>query len=96
MRELGSLSVDDGLEETFSEISRLSQKCRFSDCSHTSETGCAVLAAVQAGELSEQRYQNYIKMKKESEFNRMSYVEKRRKDKDFGKLVKATMKEKKR
>ncbi len=96
MRELGSLSVDDGLEETFSEISQLSQKCRFSDCSHRNETGCAVLAAIQAGELSEQRYRNYLKMKKESEFNRMSYVEKRRKDKDFGKLVKTTMKEKKR
>ncbi|KPJ94985.1 MAG: GTP-binding protein [Gammaproteobacteria bacterium SG8_11] len=96
MRELGSLSVDDGMEETFSEILELSQNCKFSNCSHTNEKGCAILAAIQAGDLSEQRYQNYLKMKKESEFNQMSYVEKRKKDKSFGKFVKMTMKNKKR
>lgn len=96
MRELGSMSVDDGLDETFSEIPELSQSCKFSNCSHTNEKGCAILAAIKAGDLSEQRYQNYLKMKKESEFNQMSYLEKRKKDKSFGKLVKTTMKDKKR
>jgi len=96
MRELGSLSVDEGLDETFSEIAELSQNCKFSNCSHTNEKGCAILAAIQAGDLSEQRYKNYLKMKKESEFNQMSYIEKRKKDKSFGKLIKTTMKNKKR
>ena len=96
MRELGSMSVDDGLNETFSEIPELSQSCKFSNCSHTNEKGCAILAAIKAGDLSEQRYQNYLKMKKESEFNQMSYIEKRKKDKSFGKLVKTTMKNKQR
>lgn len=96
MRELGSLSVDDGLDETFSEIPELSQRCKFSNCSHTNEKGCAIVSAIKAGELSEQRYQNYLKMKKESEFNQMSYFEKRKKDRNFGKLIKTTMKEKKR
>jgi ribosome biogenesis GTPase len=94
MRELGSMSVDDGLEETFSEILNLSHSCKFSDCSHTNEKGCAILATIAAGELSEQRYQNYLKMKKESEYNQMSYLEKRRKDKSFGKMVKSVMKDK--
>jgi ribosome biogenesis GTPase len=96
MRELGNMSVDDGLDETFSEILELSQICKFSNCSHTNEKGCAILAAIKAGDLSEQRYQNYLKMKKESEFNQMSYLEKRKKDKSFGKFVKLTMKNKQR
>jgi ribosome biogenesis GTPase len=96
MRELGSMSVDDGLDETFSEIAELSQICKFANCSHTNENGCAILAAIKAGDLSEQRYQNYLKMKKEAEFNQMSYFEKRKKDKSFGKLVKSTMKNKQR
>ena len=96
MRELGSMSVDDGLDQTFSEILELSQSCKFSNCSHTNETGCAILAAINTGELSEQRYQNYLKMKKESEFNQMSYLEKRKKDKSFGKFVKSIMKNKQR
>lgn len=96
MRELGSMSVDDGLDETFSEILELSQTCKFANCSHTNEKGCSILAAINAGDLSEQRYQNYLKMKKESEFNQMSYLEKRKKDKSFGKLIKSTMKNKQR
>lgn len=96
MRELGSMSVDEGLDETFSEILNLSQRCKFSNCSHTSENGCAILAAIEAGNLSEQRFQNYLKIKRESEFNQMSYLEKRNKDKKFGKMVKSVMKDKQR
>jgi len=91
MRELGSLSVSDGLEETFAEILALSQRCKFGNCSHTNEKGCAIAAAIKTGDLSEQRYQNYLKMKKESEFNQMSYLEKKNKDRNFGKMIKSTM-----
>ncbi len=94
MRELGSIFMDEGLDETFLEIAELSQNCKFSNCSHTHEKDCAILAAMKAGELSERRYQNYLKMKKESEFNRASYLEKRRKDKNFGKMVKSIIKDK--
>ena len=96
MRELGNLSVDTGIDETFSEIIDLSQNCIFSNCSHISEKGCAVLAAISEGKLSEKRYKNYIKMKNESAFNEMSYFEKRKKDKDFGKFIKSTLKNKSR
>lgn len=95
MRELGNISVDAGIDETFSEISKLSQQCRFGNCSHINEKGCAVLLAVKNGELEKLRYKNYLKMKKESAFNEMSYSEKKKKDKDFGKLIKSTMKSKK-
>ncbi len=94
MRELGSISIDAGLDETFSEILELAQQCKFGNCSHTSEKGCAIQAAIANGALPEQRYKNYIKMKKESAFNDMSYFEKREKDKVFGKLIKSILKSK--
>ncbi|MCW8945243.1 MAG: ribosome small subunit-dependent GTPase A, partial [Sedimenticola sp.] len=96
MRELGNMSVDTGIDETFSEIIVLSHSCKFNNCSHTNEKGCAILAALNKGELSEQRYKNYLKMKSEAAFNEMSYSDKRKKDKDFGKLIKSTIKSKKR
>jgi len=60
------------------------------------EPGCAVLQAIEADELSEDRYQSYLKLKKESEHYSLSYIEKRKKDKDFGRHVKAVMKHKRR
>lgn len=96
MRELGSMSADDGLNETFSEILELTQNCKFGNCSHSNEKGCAILSAIDGGELPEHRYKNYLKMKRESEFNQMSYLEKKKKDKNFGKLIKSTMKNKQR
>ncbi len=95
MRELGNFSVETGLDETFAEIIELSQQCQFNDCTHVTEKGCAVLNAVEDGKLSEKRYQNYIKMNKESIYNEMSYLEKREKDKQFGKFCKTVMKHKK-
>ncbi len=95
MRELGNFSVETGLDETFPEIVVLSNKCHFNDCSHIKEKGCAVLLAVEQGQLSAERHQNYIKMTKETTYNEMSYLEKRKKDKQFGKLIKSVMKHKK-
>lgn len=96
MRELGGISVDEGLDETFSEILEIAQRCKFSDCSHTNEKGCAILSAINSGELSGERYQNYLKMKKESDFYQMSYLEKKKRDKSFGKMCKSIMKDKNR
>ena len=93
MRELGNMLVDTGIDETFSEIIELSTQCKFRNCKHEKEKGCAVLSAIDKGVISEKRYQNYMKMKQESSFNEMSYYEKRQKDKDFGKLIKSTIKE---
>ena len=96
MRELGLLGASDGLDDSFSDIHALSLNCRFANCTHMREPGCAVLQAIQADELSEDRYQSYLKLRKESEHYNMSYVEKRKKDKDFGRHVKAVMKNKRR
>ncbi len=95
MRELGNFSVDTGIDETFSEITTLSEKCLFNDCTHVVEKGCAVLGAVDKGLLSAERHQNYLKMTKESAYNEMSYLKKRKKDKQFSKLCKTVMKHKK-
>lgn len=94
MRELGNVSVEAGIDETFDEITALSQNCQFNDCTHTHEAGCEVLHALSDGRLPEQRYRNYIKMIRESLYNEMSYLEKRQKDKDFGKYCKRVMKDK--
>jgi ribosome biogenesis GTPase / thiamine phosphate phosphatase len=95
MRELGIITADSGIDETFVEFVNLSKQCQFTDCTHIVEKGCAVLNAVETGEISKERYNNYIKIYKESLYNEMSYFEKRQKDKQFGKHVNAVMKFKK-
>ncbi len=96
MRELGNIAVESGLCDTFNEIAELSTQCRYNDCTHIHEKGCAVLLALKDGMISEERYRNYVKMNKESVYNEMSYLEKRQKDKQFGKLSKSVMKHKNR
>jgi ribosome biogenesis GTPase len=92
MREFGLIGTDDGVETNFAEIAALSGHCRFPDCSHLHEPGCAVLAALAAGEIEEDRYQSYLKLRKEAAYHGMSYVERRRKDRSFGRLVKKVLK----
>lgn len=87
MRELGIISADSAINEIFNEISEKSENCRYADCTHTVEQGCAILEAVRTGEISESRYNNYLKMFKESQYNEMSYLEKRQKDKKIGKFI---------
>jgi ribosome biogenesis GTPase len=95
IRELGNFAVDTGIYGTFDEIAELSNQCRYNDCSHTQEQGCSILAALKDGIISLERYQNFVKLNKESAFYEMSYLEKKRKDKKFGKFVKSVLKEKK-
>ncbi|MFC1925137.1 ribosome small subunit-dependent GTPase A [Chloroflexota bacterium] len=96
MREIGILDSDTGITSVFSEIYNLSKNCRYSDCNHTWEPGCAVLKAVNSGDLDKSRYDNYTKLVKENEYNTMSTQEKRRKDKNFGKFIKTAKKDIKR
>jgi ribosome biogenesis GTPase / thiamine phosphate phosphatase len=94
MRELGMLDVSEGLSETFADIVQLAGKCRFSDCRHEGEPGCAVQAAIGRHELSEARLLQYRKLSNESAFQDLSYVERRKKDRDFGRFVRSVMKHK--
>ena len=95
MRELGNIAVETGIEQTFSEITALAEECRFADCSHTQEQGCAILAALDAGEIPPDRYESFMKLARESAFHEMSFLEKRKKDRAFGKMVRTVMKHKK-
>lgn len=94
MRELGILSAGEGLDDSFAGIKALAASCRFADCSHNNEPGCAIRKAIDNGELNPEHYQSYLKLKAESDFNDMSYVDKRKKDKAFGKMVKTVLKHK--
>ena len=93
MRELGIVGAGDGVDMGFEDIVGLSANCRYANCSHEHEPGCAVRAAVESGELSEDRYSSYIKLKKESEYYEMSYLDKRKKDKAFGRFIKSAKKQ---
>jgi ribosome biogenesis GTPase / thiamine phosphate phosphatase len=89
MRELGNFEISDGLDRTFNDVLSNARNCRFRDCTHTHEEGCAILQAIKDGEIEEDRYRNYLKLKKESDFYELSYLEKREKDKSFGKMKKS-------
>ena len=92
MREFGILGAESGMGVSFSDIVGLAFGCRYRNCSHTNEPGCAVCEAVNSGEMSQEHYANYIKLREESEFYQMSYVEKRKKDRDFGRYIKSAKK----
>ena len=96
MRELGMLGVGEEIDEGFADIQALSQECRFANCTHANEPGCAVRSAIERGELNAESFQNYLKLKKESDFHEMSYLEKRQKDRAFGKFVRSVTKGKSR
>jgi len=68
MRELGMLDATNGLSESFSDVEQYFPLCRFSDCSHEREPGCAVRAAIESGELPLSRYESYKKLKRESQY----------------------------
>jgi ribosome biogenesis GTPase len=65
MRELGLIEDEGGVDEVFGDIAALSEKCRFRDCRHEGEPGCAVIAAVETGELDESRLASYHKLQRE-------------------------------
>lgn len=92
MREIGVLDSEVGIQNVFSEIHDLSIKCKFSNCTHINEPNCAVLGAINSGMLDKDRYDNYIKLLKENEYNTMTKLEKRKEDQKFGKFIKTAKK----
>ena len=92
MRELGMWDSGDGIETAFADIEELSRRCRFSDCTHTSEPGCAVLRALADGTLDDARLESYRKLKTENDYAADSsrYLEaKRAKFKEIAKINKS-------
>lgn len=88
MREVGITDTTSGLETTFDKIISFSQNCKFKDCTHTIEMGCSVLEAVEKGKIDKKSYENYLKMEREKAHFESTIEEKRKKDKEFGKVIK--------
>jgi len=88
MREVGIADTGSGLETTFDTILRIGKSCRYTDCTHTNEAGCAVLEAVENGEINPASYENYLKMGREKAHFESSAAERRKRDKVFGKIMK--------
>jgi ribosome biogenesis GTPase len=95
LRELQLTDCDEGVNSTFAEITALAEQCRFADCQHGNEPGCAVQDAIARGELNARRLSSYQKLMREQAFNSATLAEKRARDKRFGKMIKSVLSEKK-
>ncbi len=93
MREVGIADETGGLEITFDKILTLSQSCKYKDCSHTSETGCRVLEAVEKGEINKASYENFLRMERERAFFESTVLDRRKKERKFGKIIKNYIKD---
>jgi len=93
MRALALWDADEGMAAAFPDIEALAERCRFRDCNHVNEPGCAVIAAVAAGELSERRLASYRRLSEElvdlaRRQDERSRREKKREGKIMGKAIK--------
>lgn len=88
LRELQLSDCEGGVATLFDEIETVARDCRFSDCRHQGEKDCAVAQAAERGELDPRRLENYLKLHAEQERTEETLVEKRRREKNFGKLCK--------
>ncbi|MEE4163827.1 MAG: ribosome small subunit-dependent GTPase A [Woeseiaceae bacterium] len=95
IRELGIAEVEAALSSVFDDIEAIASTCRFSDCRHESEPGCAVRHAVESGALDERRVRNYRKLLRENELNTASLAERRARDRATGKYYRQVMASKK-
>lgn len=91
MRELQLADCESGIGDTFTDILALAESCRFSDCGHSSEPGCAVQDAIRSGELEQRRLDNFHKLNREQAFNKATLAEKRRRDRELGKFYKSVL-----
>jgi ribosome biogenesis GTPase len=89
MRELGLANATGGLEATFADVLSLADNCRFNDCQHESEPGCAVRTAINAGELDPRRLSRFRKLEREIAHNDATLAERRAKQKDFAKMARS-------
>jgi ribosome biogenesis GTPase len=93
MREFGMIAAEEGLAGGgFADIAALALQCRFNDCTHVSEPGCAVLAAIGAGGLDRAHYENFLKLTRESKFGTLSPGAQRKKQRAFGRMAKSAKK----
>jgi ribosome biogenesis GTPase / thiamine phosphate phosphatase len=68
MREIQMMDMGESLDRAFKDIDEIAQRCKFSDCQHQNEPGCAVREALESGEIDKERWNNFLKMKKEIDY----------------------------
>ncbi len=95
MRELQLTDVKAGLDDVFAEITALAEHCRFADCAHEGEPGCAVKKAMVEGEIDQARVIRWRKLQREEAVNSATIAERRALDKSFGRMAKNAVNEKK-
>ncbi len=88
MRELGLWKAEEGLEQSFADLEALAARCRFSDCRHQTEPGCAVKAAIQSGALDPKRLETYLNLKWESDASTRADALLQRKQEKFKQISK--------
>ncbi|UWQ17664.1 ribosome small subunit-dependent GTPase A [Jannaschia sp. M317] len=96
MRELQLTDAADGIRDVYADIEELALNCRFSDCAHDREPGCAVREAVEVGRIDAGRLDRWRKLAAEEAHNSADLAERRRRDKAFGKMVNKAVRAKKR
>jgi ribosome biogenesis GTPase len=95
MRELQLTDVETGIADLFADIVALTYQCRFRDCSHDTEPGCAIKEALAQGELDASRLARWNKLAAEERFNSSTLAERKANDKSLHKLIRVIQKEKK-
>jgi len=91
MREIQMADCKEGIATTFADIEAFAEQCKFSDCQHQNEPGCAVQQAIVSGDLDQRRLNNYLKLLREEVFNSATLSERRSSDKALGKFYKHTL-----
>lgn len=89
MRALRIKDADEGVEEVFSDLTEIARGCKFSDCAHGGEPGCAVTKAIKAGTIERNRFERWQKLQRDEERNSENLAQSRRRDKGFGKMIKS-------
>jgi ribosome biogenesis GTPase len=89
MRELQLTSCEQGVDDLFEDVVELSRQCRFTNCRHAGDTGCALESAVETGLLEARRLTSYLKLRSEQERNSATMAQRREKDRRMGKLYKS-------
>lgn len=94
MRGLGVAEVAFGIDATFPEISELAEACKFRDCDHETEPGCAVQAAIERGEIDPERLKRFKKLKRENQHATDTIAQARDRNRKLGKMIKSAVKKK--
>ncbi|MFI4916605.1 MAG: ribosome small subunit-dependent GTPase A [Phycisphaerales bacterium JB060] len=96
VREFQLRDCDDGVTDLFEDVAETIARCRFSDCTHQSEPGCAVRAAIDAGDLDERRFTSYLKLQEEQARNAQTLAKRREREKSKSRIIKSAVGRKRR